>query len=142
MKWHRESDGRVLISLTRGDDLRSSVEGLAAELGLVSARITAIGALEDPLIGWWDVPNRVYHKRVFEGIWELLSLDGNLSLVDGKPFMHVHVAISGHDYEVKGGHFFESRVGVVVEMFLDPYPTALPRLMCEDIGLPRWEPGG
>ncbi len=142
MKWHRETDGRILVNLKRGDDLRSSLEGLAAELNLGAARITALGALEDPQLGWWDLQQRVYHKQVLPGIWELLSLMGNLSLLDGRPFVHMHATLSGHDYAVKGGHLFEARVGVMVEAFVDPYPTALPRRFCEDVGLPQWEPGG
>ncbi len=142
MKWHRETDGRILVNLERGDDLRSSLEGLAAELNLGAARVTAIGALEDPQMGWWDLPARVYHKEVFSGIWELLSLMGNISLLEGRPFLHMHATLSGHDYAVKGGHLFEARVGVMVEAFVDPYPTALPRHFCQDVGLPQWEPGG
>lgn len=142
MKYHREADGRVVVSLTKGDDVRSSLEGLAAELGIGCARLSGIGALQDPEIGWWDTEHFVYHKQVFPGVWELLSMDGNISLKDGSPFMHIHVAISGHDYAVKGGHFFESVVGVVLEVFMDPHPTPLPRRMCDEIGLPRWEPGG
>ncbi|MEW6281916.1 MAG: PPC domain-containing DNA-binding protein [Candidatus Eremiobacterota bacterium] len=142
MKYLRESDGRILVSLTRGDVLRSTVETIALQEGIVSGKVSAIGALEDPEIGWWDHEKHLYNRRVFPGVWELLSMDGNLSLLDGKPFLHVHVAISGHDYAVKGGHFFDARVGVVVEMFLEPCSTPLPRAFCPALGLPRWEPGG
>lgn len=141
MKWHRETDGRILLNLDRGEDLRSTVEGLAADWGLVSARISAIGALEDPELGCWDAQARLYHKQVFPGLWEMLSLNGNLSLLEGRPFLHAHVTLSGHDFAVKGGHLLEARVGVVVEAFIDPYPTALPRRMCQEVGLPRWDPG-
>lgn len=141
MKWHREKDGRILVNLERGDDLRPSLEGLATELGLAAARVTALGALEDPELGSFDLPTKVYHKKVFPGIWELLSLVGNLSLVDGRPFLHAHVALSGHDFRVFGGHLFEARVGVMVELFLDPYPTPLHRSFSEKVGLNQWEPG-
>lgn len=141
MKWHREPDDRVLVNLDRGEDLRSGLEGLATRLGLVSARISAIGALEDPELGCWDPQARIYHKQIFPGIWELLCLNGNLSLLDGRVFMHAHATLSGEDFIARGGHLFEARVGVVVEAFLDPCPTPLPRRMCPEVGLPRWEPG-
>jgi len=142
MKHHREADGRILVNLARGEDLRSKIEGLARDLGVQAARVSAIGALEDPVLGWWDLEARVYHKQVFPGVWELVSLDGNLSLLEGKPFLHMHATISGHDYAVKGGHLFEGKVGVMVELFMDPYPTPLARKMSEDVGLPAWQPGG
>jgi len=118
------------------------VQRLAAERGIEAARVTAIGAIEDPEIGVYNLDTKSYDRKVFPGIWELLSLNGNLALLDGKPFLHAHVAIAGDDYSVKGGHLFDALVGVIVEMFVDPYPTPLPRLACEEIGMPRWEPGG
>lgn len=142
MKHHREDDGRILLSLTAGDDLRESIQGLATELGLVGAQVTGIGALQDPEIGYWDLMQRIYHKRVFEGVWELLTLQGNLSLWEDKPLLHAHVTLSGHDYQVFGGHLFEARIGVVGEFFITPCTDPLPRNFCPELGLPRWEPGG
>ncbi len=142
MRYRREADGRVLVSLTAGDDLRASVQDLAAELKLGGAQVSAIGALQDPELGCWDLTERVYHKRKFPGVWELLTLEGNLSLLEGKPFLHAHVTLSGADYQVFGGHFFEARVGVVCELFLTPTTAPLPRIFNPRLGLPRWEPGG
>ncbi|MHB2020178.1 MAG: PPC domain-containing DNA-binding protein [Candidatus Xenobia bacterium] len=142
MKVHQEQDGRLVISIARGEMLREQVEGVAARYGVKSARVWAIGALEDPEIGWWELPpGSTYHKQVFPGVWELLSLDGNITWWNDRPFLHVHTAISGHDFKVLGGHLFDARVGVTVEMFMDPLATPLPRSFCADIGLPRWEPG-
>jgi len=140
MRYHKDSSGLIVVSLARGDQLRASIESLAAELGLVGAKFSAIGALEDPELGCYDLPTQSYDRRTFEGIYELLSLDGNISLLDGKPFLHVHAAISGHDYHTHGGHLFDSKVGVVLECFLEPLETPLPRLPCAAIGLARWEP--
>ncbi len=142
MKFHRETDGRLVVSLTRGEPVRARLEQLALEQGLVAAQVSAIGALDEPVLGCWDLEQKIYHKKVLPGVWELLSLQGNLSLLDGKPFLHAHVLLSGSDYQALGGHFFEARVGVVLELFVLPYPTSLPRRFCPELGLPRWEPGG
>ncbi len=141
MKWTTEDDGRVIVSLERGETLRDTIESLAAELGIQAARISAIGALENPELGCYELDDREYLHRTFEGIYELVSLEGNISLLDGEPFLHAHVAISGPDFQVQGGHLFDARVGVVVEMFVEPCDGPLPRMYCDAIGLARWEPG-
>lgn len=141
MKWIQEEDGRIVLSLERGETLRDSIESLAAELDLVAARVSAIGALEEPELGCYELDDREYLHRTFDGIWELLALEGNISLLDGEPFLHAHCSISGPDFDVRGGHLFDAKVGVVVEMFIEPFDTPLPRIPCEAIGLPRWEPG-
>jgi len=141
MKFHREQDGRIVVSLMRGDALRASLEEVAGHAGIVAARVSAIGALEDPTLGCYDLSSKTYSDRTFPGIWELLSLSGNISLRDGKPMLHAHASISGDDYRALGGHLVDAKIGVLLEAFIEPYPTALHRQMCDEIGLPRWEPG-
>ena len=123
MKVHRDPTGAYVVSLARGDDLRSSLESLAAEEQIPGAKVSAIGALEDPELGCYDLPSKTYDHRTFPGIYELVSLSGNLTLLEGKPFLHAHVAISGHDYAVYGGHLFDSKIGVVAEVFVEPVDT-------------------
>jgi len=142
MKAHREPSGLWVISFARGDTVRDPIESFAKEHSIVGAKISGIGALEDPELGCYDLATKTYDRRTFNGIWELLSIEGNLSLKDGEPFLHAHVTISGHDYAAMGGHLFDSKVGVVMELFVDPLATPLHRYPCEAIGLPRWEPGG
>ncbi len=140
MKWRQQEDGRIILSLERGDSIRESVESLAVELDVESAKVSAIGAVEAPELGCYELEDREYIHKTFPGIWELLTLEGNISQLDGEPFLHAHVTISASEFQVKGGHLFDATVGVVVEMFIEPVDGAIQRIPCEAIGLPRWEP--
>jgi predicted DNA-binding protein with PD1-like motif len=140
MKSRSETSGRLIVSLERGDDLRSVVESLAAKAGVVAAELSAIGAVENPELGFYDLERKEYVRKPFPGIWELVSLQGNITLRDGKPFLHAHAAIGGADFRVFGGHLFDAKIGVVVEMFVTPIGRPLLRIPCEEIGLARWEP--
>ena len=142
MKFHRESDGTLVVALMRGDRLREHIEGLAARHGVQAARVHAIGAVEDAELGCYVLADKKYLRKVFPGILELVSLQGNVTLKDGKPFLHAHVVVSGEDFAAFGGHLFDARVGVVVELFIRPLATPLPRIMCDEVGLAAWEPGG
>ena len=140
MKTQQQGDVWV-VSLERGDSMRASIEDWAKSNGIVCAQISGIGALEDAELGCYELTTKSYERRIFQGIWEVLTCDGNITLKDGAPFLHAHVAISGHDYITYGGHLFDAKVGVAVEMFIRPLEKPLHRFMCDDIGLPRWEPG-
>jgi predicted DNA-binding protein with PD1-like motif len=136
----QDIDGRWVMSLHRGESIRDEIEGLACREGILGAKLSAIGAIEDPEIGGYDLDKREYHRRTFDGLWELLSFQGNISMLEGKAFMHAHITVSGHDFKVFGGHLFDARVGVVTEVFLEPLTVPLPRVYCEAIGLARLEP--
>jgi len=136
----RQDDGLLIVSLERGDDLRGEIEALALREGIGGAEINAIGAIETPELGYYDLPTKTYLRRTFDGIYELLALQGNLTMRDGKPFLHAHVALGGRDFLALGGHLFDAKIGVVVEMFIRPTQSPLLRIPCDDIGLARWEP--
>ena len=140
MKTRREPNGIWVVSLERGDDLRSCVEKLALDEGIDGGRVTAIGGVEDPELGCYELSTKSYLRKAFDGIHELVSLDGNLTVKDGKPYLHAHVVISGADFVAYAGHLFDCKIGLVAEMFIDPLSAPLTRLPCEDIGLARWEP--
>lgn len=131
---------RIIVSLERGDAVRSCVEAVAKERGILGASVTAIGALENPELGFYHLNEKRYDRRAFPGIWELVSLAGNITEKDGAPFLHAHVAIGGQDFTVRGGHLFDATSGVVVELVIEPFDRPLMRVACEDIGLHRWEP--
>lgn len=140
MKTRCTNTGVWIVSLERGDAIRESVEGLAKRQGIGAAKIEAVGAVEDAELGFYRLAEKRYVRKTFGGILELVSLQGNLTLKDGEPFLHAHVAISGEDFFVHGGHLFDAKAGVVIEMFITPFAPPLPRIMCDEIGLARWEP--
>lgn len=131
---------RIIVSLERGDAVRGCVESVAKERGILGASVAAIGALENPELGFYHLNEKRYDLRTFPGIWELVSLTGNITEKDGEPFLHAHAAIGGPDFAVHGGHLFDATSGVVVELVIEPFDQPLKRAACEDVGLHRWEP--
>lgn len=140
MRARRDDSGIFIVHLERGDTVRKSLEGFAAEHGIEGARVTAIGAVENAELACYDLPTQTYDTRVFSGIYELLSGDGNITRKDGRPFLHMHVSISGHDYVAYGGHLMDAAVGVVMEVFVDPLASPIERGHCAAVGLAVWQP--
>lgn len=141
MKVRVEDDGTLVVSMSQGERVRATLEQLAARYRIRGGRVSAIGTLEDPEVGRYDLDNHQYVAKILKGHYTLLSLDGNLSLVEGRPFLHVHVALGCDDWLVRGGHLFDARVGALFEAFIMPTETPIRRLPCVEVGLALWEPG-
>jgi len=110
---------RILARLDRGDEVIESLTSLCRTRGIGCASLSGIGAVEDAEIGYYDLPSFAYQTQRIEGICELLSLAGNVALVDGEPFVHAHVVLGRRDLSTVGGHLVSARVGVTVEVFVD-----------------------
>ncbi len=129
-------DGNIhFLVLKRGEDLAAGITAYCDENRIRSAQVTGIGAVEDVELGFYDLEARTYLRRKLQGIYELLSLTGNITRVDGKAFLHAHAVLGARDYSCMGGHLFGARVAVTGEIVMVETHLALTRAMNEEVGL-------
>ncbi|MCL4324340.1 MAG: DNA-binding protein [Candidatus Thermoplasmatota archaeon] len=108
---------RLAVKLDSGEDFVSSILQIAEEEKVTGAFITSgIGMLRGTRIGYF-IGDR-YDERTYEQPHELVSLQGSLAIIDGKPHLHVHAALANRSHDVVGGHLFQGTVHVVVELLL------------------------
>ena len=104
--------------------------------GIDNAKISGIGAVKNTEIGAYDTIKKEYIRKEFSDVLELVSYEGNITLKEGKPFVHAHVVLSDHDMKPYGGHLFETTVAAVGEFFLKRFDGNAFRELNEDVGLP------
>ena len=108
----------------------------AAREDIGSAEVSGIGAFQRAVVGFYDPATRDYDKLAVDDDTEVLALNGNLSLLEGAPRVHLHATLSRRDGSTVGGHLFEGTVGATVEMFVREEPGPLRRLPDEAVGIP------
>ncbi len=134
MKAFREGNNHQL-RIDRGENLVSSVTGYCEEVGLPSAVVWGIGAVENVEIGYYDLGAKQYRRCRLDGIFEILSLWGNITTAQGRVFWHAHVTLGSADFSVSGGHLFDAVVAITGEIFILGMSLPLTRTMNEEIGL-------
>ncbi len=119
MKIKKNESDFIVIKLERGDELVSSLQDVARENNITAGIIAGIGAVENPTLGYFNIETQAYQQREFGGDFELLTLQGNLSVnQEGEPVVHLHASIGDADYKVYGGHLFQATIAVTGELFL------------------------
>jgi len=134
LKYRKEESG-YLIKLSRGDILFESILSFGKSEGVDSAFFWGIGAVEDVVLGYYDLENKEYIKRDFPGVWELVSLTGNLAKADDGPIIHAHGVLSDPDNKTISGHIFGIKIAATVEIYLVPLKSGLERKFDEETGL-------
>jgi len=133
---HKKTNNGYIIRLFQGEKILESLTAFCVDHSIESGRLEGIGAVSSATIGYYDLEQKQYHFTTYDDvIYELVSMTGNVALVDGKPFLHVHAAIAGQDLKVLGGHVQEMTVGVTVEVFLTPNDGNVVRELDKEIGL-------
>jgi len=129
-----------LLVFHTGQEVMKGLLAFARKHKLEAGHLTAIGAVSDAVIGYFDPEKKAYLRNHEKGQAEVLSLTGNLALYDKEPFFHVHVALGLADGSARGGHLFEAKVCPTVELVLTTYARSVRRKIDPDTGLPLLDP--
>jgi predicted DNA-binding protein with PD1-like motif len=117
MKVLYRNNGRAVIRFDIGEQFPEILAEWCEKERIESAVIVAgIGMLENIEIGRYD--GKEYSKVMVEPSSEILSLQGNVSMKEGKPFVHLHVSLADEDMSVKGGHLFNGTVSMTIELVM------------------------
>lgn len=127
------------IRLERGEDVLPTLIEFCKEKGIQNGFFRAIGAVEKAKIGYYDLAKKEYGNKTYPDAMEVASMTGNIALVDGSPFIHCHCVLSGiapgTENQAIGGHVFEAKVAVTLEVHLEVFEGAIERKFDDDIGL-------
>lgn len=122
----------------RGDNLMPTLISFCEENDVYWGQFSAIGALEDVEIGYYDLGSREYVFHHEEGPFEVASMNGNISEMEGeKAVVHAHTVLSRPDPTLAciGGHLRSARVALTLEMCLWHVSQPLIRRNDEETGL-------
>ncbi len=123
------SDGqrRFVLICEPNDDAAEVLQAFAREHQVKSAGLTAIGAFERVSLGYYQIEKQEYATAEFEEQLEVVSFIGDISMKDGDPLVHVHVALGRPDFTLIGGHLMSGMVRPTLEIMMTETPTALER---------------
>jgi len=93
-----------LVRLNTGEDLLDGITEYVTTAGIRAAWLTYLGAVSRASLRYYDQDDRVYRDFELDEHLEVLSGVGNVSLLDGAPFVHTHAAFAASDGKAVGGH--------------------------------------
>jgi predicted DNA-binding protein with PD1-like motif len=73
-------------------------------IGIEAAWLSYLGAVSSASLRYYDQDERVYVDFEIDAHLEVLSGVGNVSLLDGAPFVHTHAAFADEEGRAWGGH--------------------------------------
>jgi uncharacterized protein len=111
------------------------VTAFAREQRLTAAHFTAIGALSDAMLGYFDRARKTYTKIHVDEQVEVLSLVGDVALDGREPKIHAHIVLGKADGTAHGGHLIGAHVWPTLELILTASPGHLRRRSDPETGL-------
>lgn len=134
MKYIRNKN-TIVLRLDPGEELLESITETSKKENIVLAEVSAIGAVSSFSVGAYDVKEKRYIKNDFEGVYEIISLSGNITKKDGEEYIHLHMCAANEKGEVCGGHLNRAVISATAEIFLNIHEFEVERRFDENIGL-------
>lgn len=134
---HEAHGQRTFVAvLETGDEAMTCLRELAAAENLSAAQITAIGALSEAVITYFDWETKEYLEIPVREQVEVASMLGDVALDgDGRPAVHVHLVLGRRDGSAMAGHLKEARVRPTLEVVVTESPAHLRKRLDPDSGL-------
>ena len=111
MSYRKFDCGRnFVIRVKHGSEIISFVINVAKENGITSASFTAIGALKNVRLGFYNQERHEYLETKLPVPQEIASCIGNISIKGDEVFVHAHAVLADEEGNTKAGHLLEGKV--------------------------------
>ena len=123
--------------LSHGCDLLEELTGICTKHDIRLGRVEAIGAVQKARVGFYNQETREYQFLDLDHSLEIAGLVGNVSLKEGRPFVHAHISLSDEEGRAFGGHLAPGTIVFACEFVLEAFDgPEFSRAFDQETGLP------
>lgn len=134
MKYKRFKD-KIVLRLEVREDIAEELAKLANIENIKLASVSGIGATNDFSVGVFDPEKGSYDRFDHKGDHEITALVGNITTMDGKPYLHLHITCAASDGTVCAGHLIQGRISLTAEIVIDIIEGELIRKRSEELNI-------
>jgi len=139
---YRKFNEKYYVRLDKGDEITSSLIDLCVRENIRTAQISGIGGCEKAVVGVFDLAKKEYAREEVCAMLELISLDGNVTFYEEKPYIHAHASFAYHkdgQPAILTGHLLEAVIGLTGEIILTPADGKIGRRFIPELGIRVWD---
>jgi len=124
-----------IYSLKAGSKIPDDILAIVKKERVVTARVEAIGGVEELRLAYFNRHARRYEEHDFKEFLEVTGILGNVTLKDGKPFLHIHGTFGRSDLSTLAGHVMTAKVFPLLEVVITPTRNRALRRFDDSLGL-------
>ena len=132
---YRRFKNTIVARIDRGEEILQQLEVIAKKENIKLANINALGATNKFTVGVYKTKEKKYYVNEFEGDFEIVSLTGTITTMNGEYYSHIHMSAGNEKGEVFGGHLNKAFVSATCEMVINIIDGHISREFDEEIGL-------
>ena len=131
----RRLGDKIVFRIDSGEFLVESIKAVCRKHEVRCGWVSGIGASDDLTIGLFETKTKTYHKKTLVGDHEITPLLGNISRMDEKLYLHLHITVCDTSNHAFCGHLDEAKISATFEGCIDIIDGGVSRVFDEKSGL-------
>ncbi|OON87875.1 DNA-binding protein [Oribacterium sp. C9] len=115
---YRVFGNQIVLRIDRGEEVMETIVKLCEKEKINLGSIVGLGAADHLVMGLYDVEKQEFSEIKLDKPLEITSIVGNITEMDGKPYLHVHINASDAEGHTYGGHLKAVRISGTSEIFI------------------------
>ena len=132
---YRRFGNQIVARMDRGEEILEQLKQIALREEIKLASVSALGAVDDFTVGVYKVDEQKYYSNHFAGAYEIVSLTGTISTMDGAYYAHLHMSAGDDSGAVFGGHLNRAVISATCELVITVIDGAVERVKDPATGL-------
>ncbi len=125
----------VIARVDKGEEILGQLREVCLRENIKLASVSAIGAVDRFTVGVFLPEKREYVSNDFAGDYEIASLSGTVTTMDGEYYAHIHMCADNRRGMACGGHLNRARVSATCELVINVLDGEVNRRFDEAVGL-------
>ena len=132
---YKKFGNTYVIRLDPGEEIVEKLLWLVAVEGIRLASLSGLGAVDNVTLKSFQPDTKQDHAHMYHTDLEIVSLTGNLTTLNNRPYAHMHMAVADTVGHVYGGHLNKAVVSSTCEIFVNVINGIVERKPNPKIGL-------
>jgi len=132
---YKKFGNKYVMRMNKGEEIVETLKEFCKKEDIKLGWLKGLGAVGEATIGLFETKGKEYHSVDLEGDFEITSLLGNISRMDGEVYLHLHVNLSDEDYNTRGGHLSKAVISATGEFIIEEIAGEVGREFDKEVGL-------
>ena len=132
---YKRFDRYIVARIDKDEEILAQLKAIALREQIKLAEVSALGAVNRFTVGVFKPDEKKYYANSFSGSFEIVSLTGTVTTMNGEFYAHLHMSAGNDKGEVFGGHLNEAYISATCEMVITLIDGTVERAFSDQIGL-------
>jgi predicted DNA-binding protein with PD1-like motif len=134
MYTYKQFGNKFIVSLENRAEITKAVTAFVEEQGIKAGTVHGIGAVNETTLRFFDPATKEYVDKTFPEQMEISNLTGNISRMDEKPYIHLHITLGRADYTALAGHLLTATIHGAGELVIEKLDGEVGRQYDDETG--------